>query len=140
MAGNSAFPMQYSAGVPLVSPDDYNRDLGLLGDNLEPESSPLRIATKGGRKEQINTTAKTANHTITNEEQNTVNDTSGGAFWNKLPASPEDGEIHTIILDTAGNTLTVDGNGKNINGSATMTMTVVSAFDFIYNGTQWNVK
>ncbi len=47
MAGNSAFPMQYSSGVPLVSPDDYNRDLKLIGDNLGFSTGPVSTTAKG---------------------------------------------------------------------------------------------
>ncbi len=94
-----------------------------------------------GRIPNINTSAKTANYTILSTDEIIVNNTSGGAFWNKLPAAPEDGETHTIILETAGNDLTVDGNGKNINGSATILVgSAGSSMQLVYNGTQWNIK
>jgi len=94
-----------------------------------------------GRVEAINTTPDTANYTLLATDDNRVADTSGGVFTYTLPASPEDGRIYTILLETAGNTLTIDGNGNNIMGSATTTMgTAYDAVQLIYNGTQWLAK
>ena len=47
MAGNSAFPMQHSAGTPLVSPDDYDRDLKQIGDNIGFSTDGSWISIKG---------------------------------------------------------------------------------------------
>jgi len=97
--------------------------------------------TFNGRIESINATAKTANYTVVSTDDNVVCDTSGGAFTVTLPASPEAGRVHAVILETAGNILTVSGNGKNIIGNATMTMS--SAYDsasLIYSGAQWLLK
>lgn len=90
--------------------------------------------------ENINTTAKTGAYTIVATDDNIVADTSGGAFTITLPASPETGRIYTILLETAGSTLTVDGNGNNINGSATLTMSSVSSAQLVFNSTQWLIK
>jgi len=98
-----------------------------------------KLTTGSGRVEKINPLAKTANYTILDTDHNTWSDTSGGAFWNKLPLAPNIGERHNIILDTIGNTLTVDGNGQNINGSATWSMTTKSTMQLIYNGNQWDI-
>lgn len=49
---------------------------------------------------------------------------TGGAVIVTLPASPVDGETHFISKnDASGNAVTVSGNGKNINGSATISTT-----------------
>ncbi len=94
-----------------------------------------------GRIVKINTTAKTANYTALATDENILCDTSGGAFTILLPASPESGRVHTIILETAGNDLTVSGNGKNIVGAANAILTVANeAVQLIYNGTQWSIK
>ena len=94
-----------------------------------------------GRIEEINTTAKTANYTVVATDDNILCDTSGGAFTVTLPATPEDGRVYTIILETAGNTLTIDGNGKNIVGNATLLLNQPhDAPVLIYNGTQWSLK
>lgn len=51
--------------------------------------------------------------------------TTTGSFTIKLPAAPLHGEQHYIKKISAdGNTLTVDGNGRNIDGAATQTTTV----------------
>lgn len=94
-----------------------------------------------GRIEEINTTAKTANYTVTTSDDIVLCDSSGGAFTVTLPASPENGRTYTIVLETGGFTLTVDGNGKNINGTSTKLMASTgSAMQIIYNGTQWSIK
>lgn len=61
-----------------------------------------------------------------------------------LPATPTTGEFHIVKDDTgtgaATNNITVSGNGKNIDGSASHTInTTRGAFTYIYNGTQWNI-
>jgi hypothetical protein len=94
-----------------------------------------------GRIEAINTTAKTANYSISVTDENILCDTSGGAFTVTLPASPESGRVYTIILETAGNTLTISGNGKNILGASTGTLSKAGdAVQLVYNGTQWSLK
>jgi hypothetical protein len=62
--------------------------------------------------------------TLTNSHSELVQfDASGGAFTIFLPASPYDGQTYHLS-EIAGNAtaLTVDGNGKTINGAATLTM------------------
>lgn len=85
--------------------------------------------------------SKTANYTATNTDDNIICDTSGGAFTITMAASPTTGKVITVILETAGNTLTIDGNGKNINGSATVFTNVAgTSMQMVYNGTQWDIK
>lgn len=99
------------------------------------------MTTEQGRIQQINTTAKTANYTVLSTDDNVLCDTSAGGFTVTLPATPANGEVHTIILDAVGGgNLTVDGNGNNINGVASFIMNTVSSMQVIYNGTQWNIK
>ena len=84
---------------------------------------------------------KTSNYTVTGSDENIVCDTSGSAFTVELLASPETGRTYTVILETAGNILTIDGNGNNINGSPSITL--VSAYDaveLLYNGVNWSIK
>lgn len=50
---------------------------------------------------------------------------AGAAFTVKLPANPEQGEIHDIKdggLNCATYNITIDGNGRNIDGAATQVM------------------
>lgn len=94
-----------------------------------------------GQREEINITAKTANYTIVATDENIKCDTSGGAFWVKMPATPTAGDTYAIILETAGNDLTVDGNGKNIIGASTAVLTTSNeSITLIYGGTQWSLK
>lgn len=61
-----------------------------------------------------------------------------------LPSSPVSGQTH-IIADITGlaftNNITVSGNGKTIDGSASYTINFnYGCVKFIYNGTEWNVS
>lgn len=86
-------------------------------------------------------TALIANTTLADADGFYRANTSVGALTIKLPASPTPGRRITL-KDSAGaaatNTLTFDGNGHNIDGTATITLTVnwqsVSVF---YDGTTW---
>lgn len=88
--------------------------------------------------------SKTANYTVTSSAHRIYVDSSGGAFTVTLESSPAtDRELE--IIDSVGscgtNTVTVDGNGKNIIGSATALMNLnYISFILVYNGTQWNLK
>jgi hypothetical protein len=73
-------------------------------------------------------------------------DVTGGILTITLPAAPATGR-YVIISDSVGqagaNTITIDGNGKNISLAATSagTKTIVTAYKavgLIYNGTIWN--
>lgn len=60
-----------------------------------------------------------------------------------LPASPA-ASRSLIVKDGAGNAasynITLDGNGKNIDGQATQILNVdYEALEIIYNGTEWNI-
>jgi hypothetical protein len=72
-----------------------------------------------------------------------INKTVGAATTVTLEASPTSGRL--IIVkdgkgDAAANNITVDGNGKNIDGASTNVIsTNFQARIYIYNGTQWNV-
>lgn len=115
-----------------------------LDASNDPITNPLEIQgaiTATGVIENINTTAKTANYTIVATDDNVLCDTSSSAFTITLPASPENGRVYAVILETGGNTLTISGNGKNINGSSTLALTTQGdAAQLVYNGTQWNIK
>lgn len=50
-------------------------------------------------------------------------DATGGNITLTLDSSPRDGQTHYFSkIDASGNTVTIDGNGKNINGSATLAL------------------
>ncbi len=50
-------------------------------------------------------------------------DVSGGGFTIKLPADPYEGMVFLFSeVKNSANALVIDGNGKTINGAATLTM------------------
>jgi hypothetical protein len=86
----------------------------------------------------------TADYTaLTSDNIVVVNRSTGSATTITLPASPTSGEIKIIKDgkgDAATNNITIQGNGKNIDGTATQVINVnYGAFSLAYNGTQWNV-
>lgn len=87
------------------------------------------------------TLAKTAAYTIvaTDNRKVVLADATAGAFTVTLPAAPATDMVLTVKKSDSGtNAVTVDGNGKTIEGSATLPL--VSQYDFltiIYNGTSW---
>lgn len=66
-------------------------------------------------------------------------DTSGGTLTVTLPASPAKGDTIGVILKTSGNNLTVDRNGKNIDGAASnLTISTAGTVRTLrYDGTGW---
>lgn len=70
-------------------------------------------------------------------------DTSSSTFSIYLPGTPHVGEeiiFHDISDTWDTNNLTLDGNGKNINGANTYICDVESStVTIVYNGTQWKV-
>jgi hypothetical protein len=121
----------------------YNVNIGSTAS-----STTSTIATAGGTWTEavfdsksvilpLDLVIKTADLTLEITDTRTQYDTSGGAITVDLPAAPITKETHTVIVETGGNNLTVDGNGNNIHGSATYVISSVGATSFIYNGTQW---
>lgn len=76
--------------------------------------------------------------------QSVAADVSGGAWTLSLPASPSAGDWVRVVVvsgDPEVNALTVSGNGKNINGDASLTVDVIRAtVTLIYNGTEWRIS
>lgn len=71
-----------------------------------------------------------------------INKTAGAATTVNLSSTLNTGRV-VIIKDGKGdagtNNITVQGNGKNIDGSASATISSnFGAARYIYNGTQWN--
>lgn len=99
---------------------------------------PTRI-----RQEQIilDVSAKTSTHTITRNDFAISCDATSAGFSVLLPAEPYANETHRISKrDASANVVTVDGNGKNINGTATQILSL--RYDSItvqYNGTEWEI-
>jgi hypothetical protein len=70
--------------------------------------------------------------------------TASGSVTLKLPASSQDAEIHIIKKTSSdANIITIDGNGKNIDGSSTTTISVLNAsktFTYDQSTGTWNVN
>ena len=66
-------------------------------------------------------------------------DASGGAFTLTLPATPYEGlTFHLSENANDATAITVDGNGKNNNAAASLTMNAAFRQRVLrYNGTQW---
>lgn len=71
-------------------------------------------------------------------------DVSGGSWTLTLPASPSSGTTIEVFIskgDAAANPLTVDGNGRDIEGDGTLVMDVPRARVILfYNGTEWRIS
>jgi len=66
-------------------------------------------------------------------------DATGGVVTVDLPTSPISNRIYSIAkADNSGNAVTVDGNGKNINGSATISLG--SQYDIAFSTIQTGVS
>jgi len=80
---------------------------------------------------------KTATYAVVSTDHLLYADTSGGGFTFTLPASPVAGEAHTFKKIASANTLTIDGDGIDIDGSATLAMTGLQARSIQFDGTEW---
>jgi hypothetical protein len=71
-----------------------------------------------------------------------VNRSSGAPTTITLPSSPPVGKTYIIKDgrgDAATNNITVNGNGKNIDGAASFVINInYGSLSLVYNGTQWN--
>ena len=80
----------------------------------------------------------TTTDTMSNSDGTVLCDTSGGAFTEKLPPTPAKGQIENVKLINSTNLLTINGNGANIDGSATIsTSTRNQSFQIQFDGTAW---
>ena len=83
----------------------------------------------------------TSNTSVDQSKEYLDVDASSSAVTITLPSSPSTGQLYTITKnDSSANAVTVDGNGKTINGSTSHTLS--SQYDkvrIIYTGTEWRV-
>ncbi len=88
-------------------------------------------------------TTKTAAYTAASRDR-LLADTSAGAFTITLPPAPASGDEVWFAdpgSNWATNNLTVDGNGKNIDGAATFAADLDKGhFIAVYDGTAWEVR
>lgn len=68
---------------------------------------------------------------------------SSSAKTINLIATPSTGQTYRIkdnVGSAAANNITISGNGRNIDGAASVSITTnYGSRDLVYNGTQWNV-
>ena len=113
-----------------------------LHSDLDSDTKKTITVNKNGIVK--NSVTKTANYTATNSDQVIYIDSSGGNFTITLPATPTNNK-EIDIIDYLGelnaNNVIIDGNGKNINGKTTATMTSDwEGWQLRYNGASWNIK
>lgn len=85
----------------------------------------------------------TTDYTMNGTEKGIYLDSSSGGFTLTLPPSPSNDYQCKIIDSTGscgGNNVTVDGNGYNINGGLSGTISSdYESWNVIFNGTQYNI-
>ena len=87
---------------------------------------------------------KSADYTAS-EGEKIAADVSASAWTLTLPTNPEAGfavDIAIIDGDASVNNLTIDGNGKNVQGDTTLTIDLATSpldISFIYNSTEWRI-
>lgn len=96
------------------------------------------FATAGGL--QLNVTKVSGAYTIAATDFGIHADATLGGFTIKLPASPSFGMLFRLVrLDGTGNVVVIDGNGHNIDGSATVNLLRFNHYFAQWDGTQWGV-
>lgn len=131
---------QYSINITKSSINFYN-GVSLSSEVLSSTKKTYSLTSNGLIQSSV---TKDANYTATNSDNIIYVDSTSGAFAITLPASPTTNKELSII-DKTGQcdtyTVTINGNGKNIIGSATALMnSKYISYTLIYNGTQWNIK
>lgn len=96
-----------------------------------------------GQRKRVTTVAN-ANYTVLVTDHVIFTNTLSAPRTITLPASPTTGDEYEIAdgdgTVTVTNTLTISGNGKNIDGASTLVLNAVNTrVRVIYNGTQWTV-
>ncbi|MEZ7523998.1 hypothetical protein [Burkholderia vietnamiensis] len=105
-------------------------------------ASTFRIRTLyGAGGLTVGTATKTGAYTATANDYTIRADGTTGAFSVTLEASPVTGQIHVVKkIDSSANAITVSGNGKNIDGAASVSLTTqYQSVRVQYNGTTWDV-
>jgi len=90
-------------------------------------SSPTCVGTYSPIPTFSNIKTVTANYTVEDGDVTLLADTSGGAFTITLPAVPTHGRTLSIKTIDATFTVTIDGNGNDIDGAATLGLVALYA-------------
>ena len=129
----------WSANNPILAEGELGLELDTnkykLGDGINPWNSLNYPVLSNVSSYQIK---NIASYTILNTDESVENIYAGATFT--LPAAPALGQRHTIYNDTTSGVLTVEGNGKNINGGTSIELREYDSAILQYNGTQWRIS
>ena len=101
----------------------------LAGTYPNPSLAPLSVRTE-----------TTGPYTVVGTDFVILGNTAGGGFTINLPATPTTGEHYYIKQIAAANTLTLSGNGHNIDGAASISIaTQYTFYHVVYSGAEWNI-
>ncbi|HDR8950741.1 TPA: hypothetical protein QDA82_001017 [Burkholderia vietnamiensis] len=124
-------------------------EIDTSGSFLPAADSTYSIGVSGQRVKSIfaaggfaiGTTTKTGAYTATANDYTIRADGTTAAFTVTLEASPITGQVHIVKkVDSSANAITVSGNGKNIDGAASVSLTAQYQSTRVqYNGTAWDV-
>ncbi|HDR9078199.1 TPA: hypothetical protein QDA98_000749 [Burkholderia vietnamiensis] len=138
---HSGSSFQFQTGG--VSRWNLNQTLSPAADaSNDIGTSALRVRTVyGAGGLTVGTTTKTGAYTATASDYTIRADGTAAAFTVLLEASPVTGQIHVVKkIDSSANAITVSGNGKNIDGAPSVSLTAQYQSTRVqYNGTTWDV-
>jgi hypothetical protein len=122
------------SGADLYFAQDPGRVLFGNGTAILMQSGTARFAGL-----QTATAVKVSNYTATSDDTSLPCDASGGNVVVTLPSEPKVGEWKALKkVDSSSNTCTYSGNGKNIEGTATLVYSTQYQHAMAqYDGTQW---
>lgn len=82
----------------------------------------------------------TSNYYISQNDFLIIGDTSGGNITVYLPKSPSGGDTYSVKKSAAANILTINGNGKSIDGGGTVLIyPQYGSYTMMYTGTEWSI-
>lgn len=142
---NTNGSMTLSAGESVTDAMNFTCGGAASGINLTCGTNGILFSS--GQKIKVTSVAAAASpYTLLGTDFFVACDVTGGVLTITLPAAPATGR-YVIISDSVGqsgaNTITIDGNTKNISlaGTAAGTKTIATAYKAVglmYNGTLWN--
>lgn len=148
-AGNSlnlANSSNICIGNTGVAGDNNTIRIGTQGTGSGQQSVTYlagQLNTLSGRVRKVTTHASASAYTLLISDEVLAVTTTSAVGQVNLPAAPTTGQsfrIKDAVGNATTNNITVSGNGKNIDGTATKVInTNYGSYDLCYNGTQWNI-
>lgn len=82
---------------------------------------------------------KVSAYTLTSTDYTILGDATSAAFILSLPASPAIGQMyHLKKIDASANSITISGNGKNIDGASSIVLAAQwQSWSLHFDGTAW---